>query len=454
MDKATLEQTFETNFDRFLSEWIELLRFPSISTDAGHDPDCRACAEWLVKHLARLGFTAELLETTSKPLVFAERPGSPGKPVLLLYGHYDVQPVDPLDLWQSPPFEPELRAGRLYGRGSADNKGQHFYAIKALETLIEHDADLPTVRVLIEGEEECGSDGLFGALDGLRERLSAAVLMVTDTATVSSGAPTINMGLRGLIQLTMQLTGANSDLHSGSHGGVAPNPVEGMARLIASLRASDGHIDVPGFNDDVVDPSTRERELANASAPDTDTYRAMTGVAPAAGEKDTFSAAERLGFRPSLDINGFHGGYGGPGTKTVIPSTAMAKLTARLVPAQDPQRCLDAIIAHLHRNCPEGMTLKITEQDAPGPGFRLDIDSPLVALAQSVLDGLTDDAVAYRWEGASIPVITALSETSGANPLLVGFGHDSDGAHAPNESFSIDQFRLGYLYVAQMLLSL
>lgn len=445
-----LEREFDRSLDRYLDEWRELLAFPSVSTDPAYAGACRECAAWLTGHLAGMGFEAQLLPTPSLPVVWAQRAGDPSAPVVLLYGHYDVQPVDPLEEWRSPPFVPELRNGRMYARGAQDNKGQLFYALKAIQTLAERDLLRATVKILVEGEEECGSSGLAGSLSAWRDRLKAEVLMVTDTGTVAPGTGTIVMGLRGIIHLTAVLRGPQHDLHSGVHGGRAPNPAQGMAQLVTSLYTAEGRVAVKGFYDAVEPPTLRERELAARIPFDSAAYVASTGVPPVAGEPE-FTPVERVGFRPSLDINGLHSGFGGPGSKTIIPAQALVKMTARLVPRQDPQSCLQAIIRHLQAHTPPGLRLEVVEQGVGGPALRLDPEVPLVAQARKVLEEITRREVVLLWEGASIPIVSRLAEVAGAQPLLIGFGCDEDRAHAPNESFSLSQFRQGYLYVASML---
>jgi acetylornithine deacetylase/succinyl-diaminopimelate desuccinylase-like protein len=261
------------------------------------------------------------------------------------------------------------------------------------------------------------------------------------------------MGLRGIVQLTVALHGPRHDLHSGMHGGVAPNPATELARLVASLHGPDGSIAVDGYYGAVTPPTDEERRLANASSPTAAAYEALTGVPPVAGERQ-FTPAERLGFRPSIDINGIHSGFGGKGVKTIIPAYAMAKITARLVPDQDPDTCLRAIVRHLEARAPVGLRFVVEEKGVGGSAFRLNARSPLVAKAKSVLDRLTDKETAFLWEGASVPIVAALSHVSGAEPLLVGFGREADRIHAPDESFSLEQFKLGYLYVANMLSAL
>lgn len=441
---------FDRNLDRYIEEWKEFLIFQSISTDPEHDADCRACAKWLTAHLKKIGFSSQLLETSSKPAVFAERKGDPKQPVILFYGHYDVQPVDPIEKWDSPPFKPTLRDGRIQARGASDDKGQVFYALKAFETLIANDAPLPTIKVILDGEEECGSKGLADALNEWQEMLQADILMVADTGTVASGAPTIVMGLRGMAALTAVLSGPDHDLHSGTHGGIAPNPALGVAILAATLHNPDGSVAVKGFCDSVEPPSELERQLAIEEPFDIAAYNSRTGVLPCAGEKK-FTPQERAGFRPAIEVNGIHSGYGGVGGKTIIPATAILKLSARLVPGQDPDKCLSAIITHLEKHTPEGLRLEITEKESAGPGIRLDVKSPIAAKAKRILNEIMSQETVFLWEGASIPIVANLSAISGAEPLLVGFGHDEDRIHAPNESFSLEQFRHGYLYVAGMV---
>jgi acetylornithine deacetylase/succinyl-diaminopimelate desuccinylase-like protein len=452
-DLESLNSAFATHRDRYIAEWSEFLRFPSISAEPAHADDCRRCSDWLTQHLAGLGFRAERLDTPGRPAVFAVRDGQPGRPVVLFYGHYDVQPVDPLADWTTPPFEPALRDGRLYARGAQDNKGQVFYAVKALEHLIRSDWAGATVKVLIEGEEENGSGGLGAMIPLWKERLKADILMVCDTGAVDSGAPTITMGLRGIVFVDFVLDGPDHDLHSGTHGGAAPNPAMGMAHLLAGLHRADGSIAVEGFYDGVQPPSDRERALSNRAPIDVAAYRRDTGVDPVSGEP-AFTPRERIGFRPTLEVNGLHSGYGGPGTKTIIPAMAEAKLSARLVPGQDPRRTLDAILRHLEGHVPRGLRLRIRETQIAGPGFRLDAESPLVAKADAVLRRVAGRDTAFLWEGASVPIVSALAAASGAEPLLVGFGQESDRIHAPNESFSIEQFRKGFLYVSAFLADL
>lgn len=445
---------FDRNRETILDQWMELLAFPSISTDPAHHRDCVACAEWLVRHLRENGFAdARLLPTPGNPVVFAERKGKPGKPVVLFYGHYDVQPVDPLNAWHNPPFAPTLVNGRMRARGAQDNKGQHFYALKAMEALIAAGRLDATVKVLIEGEEECGSHGISAAMGAWRDQLAADLLLVTDIGMDGPRIPTITLSLRGLIHLTVEISGPLRDLHSGTHGGVAPNPAIALARMIASLHSAHGDIAVRGFYDGVQAPSQAELALIRFIPFDPDAYRKATGVPPSGGER-ALPVPERLGLRPSLEVNGMRSGFDGAGVKTIIPATARAKFTARLAAGQNPAACLAALEAHLHAQVPDGLKLTIVEKGVGGSGFRLNPESAWVSRATEVLQNIYGVAPVRRWEGASIPVIAELARVSGAEPLLVGFGLEEDAIHAPNESFALEQFRNGYRYVAELLAGL
>ncbi len=448
--KRQLEAVFDAELERYLREWKEFLSFPSISIAPEHAADCRRCAEWLENHVARMGFTARLEPTSSHPVLIAERTGPPGAPVVLFYGHYDVQPVDPIELWDTAPFAPSLRHGRLYARGAQDNKGQCFAALKAIEALLRSGHLNCTVKLVVEGDEEAGRLPLLELLKTRREALQADLVMAADTGTVASGAPTITMGLRGIVHLTATLTGPDHDLHSGVHGGRAPNPAAGMARLVASLHDSTGRVAVRGFYDGVREPTAEERLLANQTPLDLEWYRKATGTEPVAGEQE-YTPIERTGFRPALEVNGIHSGYGGPGSKTIIPSRAVVKLSARLVAGQQPERILRCIAEHLEAHTPRGMKLAVTEQAIGGPAVRVDPGSPHIRQARAVLDQLSDKPAAFLWEGASVPILSHLPSIAGAPALLVGFGSEADRIHAPNESYSLEQFRSGFLFTGLFL---
>jgi acetylornithine deacetylase/succinyl-diaminopimelate desuccinylase-like protein len=451
-----LRSEYDKNQDRYIAELGEFLSIPSISTDPKYLSDCQRCAAWLSAHLEKLGFKSEILETTGKPVVLAKRVGKPGSTRVLFYGHYDVQPVDPITGWASDPFKAELRGApndpnrRIFARGAQDNKGQLFYFVKAAETLIQKGALDLDLTLLIEGEEESGSRGLSASLDAWQGRLEADALLVCDTGTLQAGLPAITMGLRGIAAMTVTVKGPAKDLHSGVHGGVARNPATELCRLVASLHDNQGRIAVPGYYDEVTEPSKTARDLANKFPLTAEQYQALTGAPPLGGELG-LTPAERRGFRPTIEINGIHSGYGGPGGKTIIPAEAFIKISCRLVVGQDPQRALDRIKKHLVANTPAGVQISFSEERAEGIAVALDPDSNLARRAASCLKLIDGVDPLFIWEGASIPVVAELAKVSGAEPLMVGFGLEEDNIHAPNESFALSQFRAGYLYSAMIL---
>ena len=442
IDAAFAPAYFEKNRPSILADWFTLLRLPTVGTDPKRLGDCARAAAWLKKFIKPLGFEVELLTPGSGipvPVLVAERPGAEGAMTVIFYGHYDVQPEDPLDGWQTPPFEPTLVNNRVYARGAQDNKGQVFGFLQGVKALIETGESLPTIKLVLEGQEESGSSALNDLAPILRTRLQANVMMVSDTSCGPENRPSIVVGLRGVQHFTVTLTGPAYDLHSGVHGGVAPNPAQGLARLLASLHNDDGSIAVAGFGDRVQPPSDEEQGLARQGAVDDEHYAQEIGCPPAGGAR-TLDAVTRGSFEPTIEINGIHSGYGGPGSKTVIPSTAVAKLSMRLVPAQRPEETCAAVQKHLAAHCPHGMTLTFGEVCVGAPGFRLPLNSPIFRLAADVLQQMDTRGALYRWEGASIPVVAMLQHLSGAAPLLVGFGREEDRIHCPNESFGLDQF--------------
>jgi acetylornithine deacetylase/succinyl-diaminopimelate desuccinylase-like protein len=437
---------FESNSERFILEWKKFLGFRSISADPAYHHECVKCADWVRDHISNLGFHAEVWKTATKPLVFAERKGNPSKASVLFYGHYDVQPVDPLELWTSEPFEATLRDGRLYARGAQDNKGQVFFFLKALEALIAEGADLPTIKILIEGEEECGSEAMQSGLKGWGERLQADILMVADTGMLVPGVPTITMGLRGIVECEVRVYGPRMDIHSGVYGGVVLNPIQALTRMLASLHNADGSIAVPGFYDGVQEPTAEEKALVADSPINLKQLEEFLGVSLAGGEK-RFSALERRGLRPTLELNGIGGGYQGAGGKTVIPSFAMAKISMRLVSGQQPQKTLSTVVKYLEQIAPEGVRVEVGDFRVGGAAFRLPAQSNVLQIARRAIKSEFNVEPHCLWEGASVPIIPALAEASGAEPLLVGFGMEEDKIHSPDESFSLRQFEEGYRYV-------
>ncbi|MCB9638523.1 MAG: M20/M25/M40 family metallo-hydrolase [Myxococcales bacterium] len=451
MEQSHFEAWLDTHQDRWMQEWKEFLAIPSISADPAYLGECVRCATWLVEHLQKIGFSAETRDTATKPVVFASYDcKEEGAPTVLYYGHYDVQPPDPLEDWESPPFEATLRDGRLYARGAQDNKGQTFYFLKALEALIEQGALRYNVRLLIEGEEETSSRAFAEALPQWKDDLQADVLMVCDTSSLSLASPTITMGLRGSLFVGIRLEGPSYDVHSGSFGGLIRNPAIEMARLLATLHDAKGRIVVDGFLDDVAIPSDEDKELARQAPYAWDDMSVRLGVALDGGEYG-LPPAHRVGFRPTIEVNGMQSGYNGVGVKTIIPAYATAKITSRLAAGQDPERALRSLLAHLHKHAPSSMRLNVEAQGIGGRALQLSAHEPWIQHTRKILAPLAKQDVAFAWEGGSIPIVGALAELSNGKPVLVGFGLEEDRIHSPNESFSLEQFRLGFLYATRFL---
>ena len=438
--------------DGVLGEYFELLKFPTIGADPMHLRDCVQCAMWLKAWLGRLGFTGELItEGGNPPFLFAERPGAEGAPTVMLYGHYDVQPPDPLDEWDTPPFEPTIRDGRVYARGAQDDKGQFFAFLCGLRDYLSSAGDnAPTLKVVLEGQEESGSVTLGKLAPSIRARLRADVLAVCDTSAAKGLRPAIVAGLRGVSHFTVRLEGANRDLHSGEYGGMAPNAAQAMCELLASLHDADGAIAVRGFEAGLEPPTEAERSAAESAAVSPEEFEQDVGVPPVGGEKG-LTLTERNSFRATIEVNGVHSGYGGPGSKTVIPCHALAKLSMRLAPGMNPQNALAAVERHMKANLPPGMKLFLEDVTGEAAGFRLPLASPLFRLASHVLSELDPRGAVYQWDGASIPIVSTLKQLSGAAPLLVGFGQSEDRIHSPNESFGFAQFALCRAWAAKLL---
>ena len=443
IDTVFAQTYFDAHRAAVLDDWFALLRLPTVGADPKRLGDCARAAAWLTGFLKPRGFDVEIFAPASAgtpvPVLYAERLAPGGGTSVLFYGHYDVQPEDPLGEWKTPPFEPTLADNRVYARGAQDNKGQVMGFLEGLKALIDSGARLPSVKIVLEGQEENGSYVLADLAPFLRQRLRADVLMVCDTSCGPDNQPSIVAGLRGVQHCTVTLSGPGHDLHSGVHGGVAPNPAQGLARLLASLHRDDGAIAVEGFCDRVHPPSEEERAHARQAALTDEQYEREVGCPPAGGAQ-ALDAVARGSFEPTIEVNGVHGGYGGPGSKTVIPCSAFAKLSMRLVPNQRPEDTMAAVQKHLADRCPRGMRLAFTETCVGAPGFRLALNSPVFRLASHVLQQMDARGPLFRWEGASIPIVAQLQHLSGAAPLLVGFGREEDKIHCPNESFGIDQF--------------
>ena len=456
------------------AEYFELLRIPTVGADPMHLKDCVQCAMWLKRWLEGIGAEAKLLLpkgvvlSATPPVVFGERPGDEGAPTILFYGHYDVQPPDPIDEWRTPPFEPTELDGRIYCRGAQDDKGQFFSFLCGLRDFISsHEGSVPikegsvpkftgsvpTLKFILEGQEESGSGAVAKVTADLKDRLRADVLLVCDTGAAAELRPAIIAGLRGVSHFTVRLTAADCDLHSGRYGGIVPNAAQGMAELMASLHNPDGSIAVRGFSDGIEPPAAEELAAAESAAMSDAEYVKETGVEPVGGEQG-LSPTERNSFRPTIEVNGIHSGYGGPGSKTVIPCSALAKLSMRLVPGQNPAVCMDLVERHLRQHTPKGMKLYVEDVTGEAPALRLPLKSPVFRLAADVLAELDPRGAVFQWDGASIPIVSTLARLSGAAPLLVGFGQGEDRIHSPNESFSWRQFSLGRRWAKGILSAL
>ena len=432
--------------DKVLSEYFELLRYESVGADPSHLRDCVSCASWLRKWLGALGFSAELVYPKQEPggalpppVVFAERKGGEAAATVLVYGHSDVQPADPLSEWDTPPFEPTMKDGRVYCRGANDDKGQTFALLCGMRDYLAAEGPKLNIKIVLDGQEESGSGALMALAPEMRRRLAADVLLVCDTSAAPSMRPAIVAGLRGVAHFTLRLTGPNRDLHSGEYGGIAPNPAQGMAELLASLHHPDGSIAVAGFRDGIEPPTHEEISAAEASTPSEEECAADIGCETAGGQMGK-TIAQRVSFEPTIEVNGIHAGYGGPGSKTVIPCEAVAKISMRLVPGQSPRGAFAAVRTHLDDRCPKGMKVSFEDVNPGTPAFRLPLASPVFRLATHVLSEMDGRGALFQWDGASIPVLSVLREASGAAPLVVGWGQAQDRIHSPNESYSVEQF--------------
>lgn len=437
------EEYLQTHEAEHLAELFELLRFPSISALSGHKADILQTAEYLRTQLEQLGFSrAELLPTRGNPVVYAEWMGAVGKPTVLVYGHYDVQPVDPLELWTTPPFEPTIRDGKIYARGASDDKGQVFMHLKALQALLVTNGSLPVnIKFCIEGEEEIGSAHLPEFLEQNAERFAADVLLISDTGMLGPNQPTICYGLRGLAALQIDVTTANSDLHSGLFGGAVPNAVHALVELLGTLHDTDGRVLVDGFYDQVADVSPEERAEFHALDHNDETYRNALGLSALHGEPG-YSTLERLWVRPTLEINGIYGGFQGEGTKTVIPREAHAKITCRLVPNQNPEDILRRLEDHVKQHAPTGAKISITRHDSGHP-YVTPFTHPAIQLAAKAYEQAYGVTASFTRGGGSIPIVEVFDRLLHIPVVLMGFALPDENFHAPNEHFSIENFRLG-----------
>ncbi|MEZ6056853.1 MAG: dipeptidase [Planctomycetaceae bacterium] len=428
--------------DEHLRQLQEFLAIPTVSAISGHAGDCRRGAEWVHQQLVDAGMTAEIVETAGHPIVYGEWTGAEGAPTALIYGHYDVQPADPLGEWTTPPFEATLRDGKLFARGATDDKGQLFTHIKSVEAWLKTAGRLPVnVKFVIEGEEEVGSNNLDNYLESHREELACDVCVISDTAQYGDGIPAITYGLRGILACEITLQGPKQDLHSGVFGGAVANPVNVLSKMIGSLHDESGHIRVPGFYDDVVPLTDEERKGLAALPFNEGAFCESIGI-PAPHGETGFTSLERRWARPTCDVNGMFGGYQGEGPKTIIPAKATAKITCRLVPHQDPHALTAAVEAYLRAQCPPGVTM--TFQSFHGaPAVLCDRTSPFMEAArEAVAAGFGKAPVLIR-EGGSIPVVGSFKRILGVDTLLLGWGRNTDNLHSPNEHIHLADFQNG-----------
>jgi len=437
-----IEEYIEENKDRFLKELFGLIQIPSVSSIAENKPDMLKAAEYWKKLLLEAGADlAEVYKSDGNPVTYGEKIIDTTKPTVLIYGHMDVMPVDPINLWTSPPFEPEIRDGKIWGRGAEDNKGQSFMHAKAFELMVKTDTLPCNVKFMIEGEEEIGSPNLGKWCEQNKEMLKADIILVSDTSMISRDMPSITTGLRGLAYWQVEVTGPNRDLHSGLYGGAVANPINVLAKLIAQMTDEQGKITIPGFYNDVIDISAEERALLAKAPFNLETYKKSIAVDELSGEEG-YSTTERTGIRPSFDVCGIWGGYMGEGAKTVMPSKAFAKISTRLVPNQDHEKIAVLFKEHFESIAPKSVKVEVTSLHG-GQAYGCPITVPAYQAAEKAyLDTYGKRPVPVR-SGGSIPIISTFEKVLGIKSILMGFGLDSDAIHSPNENFPLEQFYNG-----------
>jgi acetylornithine deacetylase/succinyl-diaminopimelate desuccinylase-like protein len=430
----------ETHKDRYLRELNEFLAIPSVSTNPENQADIRRCADWVAEHMRGIGLeNIQLFPTAGHPIVYADWLHAPGKPTILLYGHYDVQPAEPLDLWESPPFQGTVRNGNLYARGAADDKGQVFIHLKAIEAMMKNAGSLPVnLKLLIEGEEEIGSEHLEAFVKQHKDLLGADLVLISDSSMFKKGVPSICYGLRGLAYMQIDLTGPNKDLHSGSFGGTVHNPIQALAEIIAQLHDRKGRVAIPGFYKDVL-PLTKKERAAYRKLPFSEKeYARELGVKKLYGEKG-FSTLERVWARPTLECNGIWGGFTGEGAKTVLPSKASAKVSMRLVPNQTAAKAARQFEKHIRKLAPKSVSVTVKALHGGEPAIT-PINSPGVKAAAAALERGFGKKPLYQREGGSIPIVVQFKHLLGIDTVLLGFGLPDENAHAPNEFLNLENF--------------
>ncbi len=447
-----IDRYVQENEVRFLEELKDLLRIPSISTLPENNEATHRAADFVADHLLAAGLqNVEVIETARHPLVYADWLHAPGKPTVLCYGHFDVQPPDPLELWESPPFEPEERNGNLYARGAADDKGQMFSHIKAIEAIKAVYGRPPVnLKVLIEGEEEVGGLSVAEYVAANPEKLKADVALVSDTEMYAPGLPTLNIGLRGLVYLEIESRGPMRDLHSGLYGGAAPNAVFGLIELLSKAKDANGHILIPGIYDDVEPPSAEEKQSWEHLPFDEAEYlKTEVGSTMLTGEPG-YSVFERTWARPTFEVHGIAGGFTGAGAKTVIPAKAVAKVSVRLVPRQDPEKIIRAVRQFVKDNTPRGIQCEVRVLSS-GPGLMVNTDHPAIRVAAKAFSDIFGKPTVFTRSGGSIPIVGDFATHLGVPTVLMGFGLPDDGLHSPNEKYNIRNYYDGIRTIAHFL---
>jgi acetylornithine deacetylase/succinyl-diaminopimelate desuccinylase-like protein len=437
-----IKKYVESNKQRFLDELFELLRFPSVSADPKYKADVLKTADFVAQKLTDAGADkVEICETAGYPIVYGEKINDPSLPTVLIYGHYDVQPADPIELWKTPPFEPTIRDGKIYARGACDDKGQFYMHVKAFELMMQTSTLACNVKFMIEGEEEVGSANLGIFVKANVERLKADVVLISDTSMISMESPSIETGLRGLAYMEVEVVGPNRDLHSGVYGGAVANPATILCKMIASLHDENNHITIPAFYDKVVELTEAEKTALNAAPFDLEEYKTDLDVASEWGEKG-YSTLERTGTRPTLEVNGIWSGYTGEGAKTVLPSKANAKISMRLVPNQSSEEIAEIFTKHFESIAPNSVKVKVTAHHGGEPVVTPTDSVAYRAAEQAIIESFGKSPIPTRG-GGSIPIVALFESELGIKSVLFGFGLDSDALHSPNEKYDIFNYYKG-----------
>jgi acetylornithine deacetylase/succinyl-diaminopimelate desuccinylase-like protein len=449
---SQLSEFVSKQHDQNVEELKELLRIPSVSSLSEHKEDIQKAASWIANKLESIGMEhVEIVQTKGHPIIYADWLHQENAPTVLVYGHYDVQPVDPIHLWETPPFEPDIRDEKIYARGATDDKGQTFLHIKAVEALLKLENKLPVnLKFCIEGEEEIGSPNLPQFLEQNKEKLACDVVIISDSDMWDRGVPAITYSLRGLAALEVSLKTANTDLHSGMFGGGVQNANHLLVQLLSTLHDANGKVNVEGFYDDVLELTDFEKEQIKALGFDEEKLKKQLGLTELTGGENNYPYPEKINSRPTLELNGIWGGFQGEGTKTVIPNEAHAKITCRLVNNQNPEKIQGLIKKHLEEKAPKGCSVKVTLQDTGNP-FLTPIDDPMIQKAAAAYEQVYGKAPVYKREGGSIPIVSDFNHTLNTPVVLMGFGLPDENLHAPNEHFNLENFDKGILTICSFL---